>query len=158
MQFRTLFFLLFSVHSLHAMAQQAPTPPVFFQVADPQLGMFSNNNGSQQEIDNLTSILKSANLLHPAFVVICDDLTNNSLNKDGLVVKEEQIQNFKSTIALLAGVPLYLVPGNHDVGTHPTALTLASYRERFGPDYYEFHAGSLIGIVLDSMIGPRIHD
>ncbi len=140
-------FLLSALLSLLATASCVGqrTPIVFMQIADPQMGMFSNNHGSQQEIFNLTSVANEANLLHPAFLVICGDLMNDGSGPG-------QLKAFKTTIDRLQGVPLHLVPGNHDVGNHPTSSQLALYRRRFGPDYYEFQSGSLIGIVLDSML------
>lgn len=127
-----------------AIAQQKSL--VFMQIADPQMGMFSDDHGSQREITNLSAVLKDANLLHPAFLVICGDLVNDSHDP-------EELKSFQETIAQLAtDVPLHLVPGNHDVGLNPTPKQLAVYRKRFGPDYYEYHSGSFIGIVLDSML------
>jgi 3',5'-cyclic AMP phosphodiesterase CpdA len=56
-----------------------------------------------------------------------------------------------------AGVPVYNVPGNHDVGDRPTRDQLARYREAFGKDYYTFDAGPVRGIVLNSSLiqSPR---
>ncbi len=119
-------------------------PMVFLQAADPQMGMFSHDRGSQREVANLSEVVDEANRLHPAFVVICGDLTNSSTNL-------EELQAFRDTIAGLH-IPLHLVPGNHDVGNRPTARQIALYRKRYGRDYYTFHAGSFIGIVLDSML------
>jgi 3',5'-cyclic AMP phosphodiesterase CpdA len=137
--FATLFLLTNAVQSI------GQTSIVFMQTADPQMGMFTANHGSQKEIVNLSEVVREANLLHPAFLVICGDLMNASQNP-------EQLQAFKTTITKLNGAPLHLVPGNHDVGNKPTAPQLALYRQRFGPDYYKFQSGPLIGIVLDSML------
>lgn len=119
-------------------------PLVFLQAADPQMGMFSKDQNSQREIRNLSELVQEANQLHPAFVVICGDLTNSSTNA-------EELRAFRSTISGLH-VPLHLVPGNHDVGNRPTPRQIARYRRRYGRDYYSFHSGSFIGIVLDSML------
>lgn len=118
---------------------------VFMQIADPQMGMFSDNHGSQQEIRNLSAVVDRANHIRPAFLVICGDLMNSSSSA-------EQLKSFREAIAGLKGVPLHLVPGNHDVGNNPTPQQLALYTQRFGPNYYEFHSGPLIGIVLNSML------
>jgi hypothetical protein len=49
------------------------------------------------------------------------------------------------------------MPGNHDVGNEPTEELLATYRERFGPDYYTFRVGDMAGFVLNSNLekAPR---
>jgi 3',5'-cyclic AMP phosphodiesterase CpdA len=39
-------------------------------------------------------------------------------------------------------IPIYAMPGNHDVENEPTPASLATYRERIGRDYYSFRAGS----------------
>jgi hypothetical protein len=36
------------------------------------------------------------------------------------------------------------------VGNEPSAESLARYRERFGPDYYSFRTGDIVGLVLNS--------
>jgi 3',5'-cyclic AMP phosphodiesterase CpdA len=118
---------------------------VFFQIADPQMGMFSKNNGSEQEIRNLDQVVGLANRLHPAFVVVCGDLVNSAQNT-------EELQAFDKSIAALHNVPLHLVAGNHDVGNHPDIRRLEYYRDQHGPDFYTFTSGRLTGIVLDSQL------
>ncbi|HVB40705.1 MAG TPA: metallophosphoesterase [Terriglobales bacterium] len=132
---------------LAVMASPAPAQraPVFMQIADPQMGMILNDHGSQPEIRNLTAVVEEAERLHPAFVVVCGDLVNNNQNA-------VELQAFHHTIGQLKGVPLHLVPGNHDVGNLPTPAQIAAYRARYGPDYYTFDSGPLIGVVLDSML------
>lgn len=119
-------------------------PLVFLQGADPQMGMFSHDHGSEREVANLSKFVAEANRLHPAFVVLCGDLTNSSTST-------EELRAFRHTIAGLH-VPLHLVPGNHDVGNRPIPSQISLYRKRYGRDYYTFHSGALIGIVLDSML------
>ncbi|MGH9606475.1 MAG: metallophosphoesterase [Terracidiphilus sp.] len=145
MRMRYTFFslLLSSVIAASCIGQQLPI--VLMQTADPQMGMFTHDHGSKQEIRNLTAVVREANLLQPSFLVICGDLVNKASDP-------EELNAFKTTIAQLKGVPLHLVAGNHDVGNRPTASQIALYRRRFGPDYYEFQSGPLIGVVLDSML------
>lgn len=126
-------------------AAKHETDFMFFQIADPQMGMFSKNNGSEQEIRNLDHVVSLANHMHPAFVVVCGDLVNSAQNT-------EELQAFDKSIAALRDVPLYLVAGNHDVGDHPDVRRLEFYRERHGPDFYTFTSGPLTGIVLDSQL------
>src|ERR1700694_2111557 len=47
-------------------------------------------------------------------------------------------------------MPIYNLPGNHDVGNKPTAAMLEQYRKDFGSDYYTFDSGDIRGIVLNS--------
>jgi serine/threonine-protein phosphatase CPPED1 len=116
----------------------------FLQMSDPQFGMFSKNENFAHETVNFDFAIATANRLKPAFVVITGDLINESTNS-------AQAAEYKRICAKLdSKIPLYSIPGNHDVGNEPTAETLARYRERNGPDYYTFRSGEMAGIVLNS--------
>jgi 3',5'-cyclic AMP phosphodiesterase CpdA len=116
----------------------------FLHLSDPQFGMYSKNANFQHETVNFEFAIATANRLKPAFVVITGDLTNDPRNP-------AQTAEFKRIAGKLdPGIKLYNMPGNHDVQNEPTADSLASYRERFGPDYYTFQSGGITGIVLNS--------
>ncbi|MBD0286998.1 MAG: metallophosphoesterase, partial [Flavisolibacter sp.] len=88
-----------------------PTKPFyFFQMADTQFGMFTDNKGFTKETINFEKAIAAANRLHPAFVIICGDLVNRPGDP-------AQIAEYKRIAAALdPSIPLYNVPGNHDVG------------------------------------------
>jgi len=118
----------------------------FFQMSDPQFGMFTDNHGFSRETENFEKAIAAANRLHPAFVVVCGDL----VNRTGDPV---QIAEYKRIAAELdPSIPLYNIAGNHDVSNTPTAASLAEYRKNIGPDYYTFQYGNLYGIVLNSSL------
>jgi 3',5'-cyclic AMP phosphodiesterase CpdA len=119
----------------------------FFQMTDPQFGMFANDSNFVKETINFEEAIKAANRLHPAFVVVCGDLVNQLSSRD-------QISEYKRIAGQLnPSIPLYNVAGNHDVGrTQPTPEGLANYRKYFGPDYYTFRSGNILGIVLNSSL------
>lgn len=118
----------------------------FFQMSDPQFGMFTGNHGFEKETQNFEKAIEAANRLHPAFVIVCGDL----VNRTGDAV---QIAEYKRIAAKLdPAIPLYNVAGNHDVANAPTAASLADYRKNFGPHYYTFQQGNLYGIVLNSSL------
>lgn len=117
----------------------------FMQASDPQFGMFTANKDFRQETANWEFAIANVNRLHPAFLVVTGDLTNNA--------EPAQIAEYRRINAKLdKGIHLYSVAGNHDVGNDPTPETLAAYRKQFGPDYYSFREGSVYGIVLDSSL------
>lgn len=122
-------------------------PFFFFQMADPQFGMFANDSGFAKETINFTKAIEAANKLHPAFVIVCGDLVNQYVNRG-------EISEYKRIAALLdPSIPLYNVPGNHDVGTpQPTVKGLENYRKEFGKDYYTFRHGNFYGIVINSSL------
>jgi len=118
----------------------------FFLLSDTQLGMMSNNNGFDKEVQNFEKVIAAANRLRPAFLVVCGDLVNQAGN-------QRQISAYKHVAAKLdPSIPIYNLPGNHDVNNIPTAKALATYRSNFGPDYYSFRHDNLYGIVLNSSI------
>jgi 3',5'-cyclic AMP phosphodiesterase CpdA len=131
---------------------------VFIVMADTQLGMSEYSlplmllgatwRDDQFETDArlFESAVRSANELAPAFVIICGDLVNR-------VGHAGQIAEFKRIAASLdSNIPLYVVAGNHDVGSTPTPETLRAYRLAFGPDRYSFRKGGVHGIVLNSQL------
>jgi 3',5'-cyclic AMP phosphodiesterase CpdA len=106
--------------------------------------MYAKDKDFLQEKAHLEFVIANLNRLHPEFVVVCGDLTNRTGD-------EAEITAYKQMLRKLdPGIPVYNVPGNHDVGNLPTASTLAGYRTDYGPDYYVFHQGHILGIVLDS--------
>lgn len=128
-------------------AAPAPAPAFFFiQMADPQFGFFSEGDDFSRETANFTRAIEAANRLHPAFVVVCGDLTNRT--GDSLEIAE-----YRRIAAMLdPSIPLYDVAGNHDVGNAPTPATVAAYRRAFGPDHYTFDRDGVLGVVLNSSL------
>jgi hypothetical protein len=116
----------------------------FIQMSDPQFGMFSKNQAFDHETANFEYAIATANRLKPAFVVVTGDLINESGNA-------AQAAEYRRIAARLdPRIRLFSLPGNHDVGNEPTPQSLATYRQRFGPDYYTFRVGDIAGIVLNS--------
>ncbi len=108
--------------------------------------MYTDNRDFAQETANFEFAIATANRLHPAFVVVCGDLTNKPDDP-------AQIAEYRRIAHRLdRAIPLYNVAGNHDVGNEPTPESLAAYRRQYGPDYYTFRHGSFEGIVLNSSL------
>ena len=116
----------------------------FIQLADMQFGMFASDRDFAQETVNYEFVVANINRIRPRFVVICGDL----INKVGDAAQTAEY--LRITAKIDPSIPVYAVPGNHDVGNEPTPQTLAYYRQHFGPDHYSFVQGSLYGIVLNS--------
>lgn len=128
-------------------AAPAPEPAFFFvQMADPQFGFFSEGDDFSRETANFTRAIEAANRLHPAFVVVCGDLTNRTGDA-------AEIAEYRRIAAMLdPSIPLYEVPGNHDVGNTPTPASIAAWRRVFGPDHYTFRRNGVLGVVLNSSL------
>ena len=128
-------------------ASQKRTDSFFFlQMADTQFGFFNENRDFSKETVNFEKAIAQANRLRPAFVVVCGDL----VNKAGDAAQTAEYKRIAATLD--PSIRLYNVPGNHDVGNIPTPASLAAYRRNFGPDYYSFEAGNVVGIVLNSSL------
>lgn len=116
----------------------------FVQMSDPQFGMYTKDVDFAHETANFEFAIAAANRLKPAFVVVTGDLTNMSTDA-------AQTAEYKRISAKLdPAIKLYSVAGNHDVGNEPTKESLATYRERYGKDYYSFRSGEIYGFVLNS--------
>jgi serine/threonine-protein phosphatase CPPED1 len=131
---------------LAAVAAQAAEPFFFIQLTDPQFGMFTGDKGFEQETINLEMAVASVNRLKPAFVVITGDL----INKPG---DAAQIAEYKRITAKISkSIPVYHLPGNHDVENAPTPASLAAYRRSFGSDWYSFRHGDFAGVVINTTV------
>lgn len=118
----------------------------FMILTDTQLGMYTSNKDFVRETANYEFAVATVNRLKPQFVIVLGDL----VNKEG---NPEQIREFfRITGKINSSIPVYLVPGNHDVGAAPTPELLAAYRKNIGRDYYSFRAGPVYGIVLNSVL------
>src|SRR3989454_4065184 len=107
----------------------ATTPFFFLQLSDPQFGMYTANQDFAQETANFEFAIAAANRLRPAFVVVTGDLVNRAGDA-------EQIAEYRRVAATLdSTIPLYNVPGNHDVENVPTPQSIAAYTGQFGPDH-----------------------
>ena len=95
----------------------------FIQLADPQLGAFTQDRDFKQETANYEFAVANVNRLRPAFVVICGDL----INKTG--DKAQAAEYVRITSKIDRSIPVYAVAGNHDVGNDPTPETLKAQEE-----------------------------
>jgi 3',5'-cyclic AMP phosphodiesterase CpdA len=99
------------------------------------------------ERERYAAAVAAANTLRPAFVVVCGDLVHR-------VASAEQHETFLEVGGQLADeVPLYVVPGNHDLSLDawaPTPDLLSAYRTRHGDDYYAFEREETLFLALNS--------
>jgi serine/threonine-protein phosphatase CPPED1 len=123
----------------------------FIMLADPQLGAYNANKDFVRETANYEFAVATVNRLKPSFVIVLGDL----VNKTGDPAQTAEF--LRITRKIDSSIPVYLLPGNHDVGREPTPETLAYFRKSFGHDYYSFRAGPVYGIVLDDglIIAPQ---
>jgi 3',5'-cyclic AMP phosphodiesterase CpdA len=131
---------------LLAVSLRAADAFFFVQISDPQLGMITGNKDLTQEVANLEFAVATINRLRPAFVVVSGDMVNEPHD----VAQLTEYRRVMSRVA--AGIPVYHVAGNHDLGNAPSPAGIAAYTNHFGPDHYTFWHEGLAGIVLNSVI------
>jgi DNA repair exonuclease SbcCD nuclease subunit len=118
----------------------------FIQLADPQLGMWDSNKTMTKEIETFTKAIKHINRLKPAFVVISGDMLN-------VAHDPRQTREFwRMAHEINADIPIYLVPGNHDVTGAPSPEDIKSYQKLFGKDRYAFSYNGCEFVVLNSSL------
>jgi 3',5'-cyclic AMP phosphodiesterase CpdA len=137
-----LFCLAVCAHS----TAREDTPFFFIQLTDPQFGMQAKDAGFEQETANFEFAVATANRLKPAFVIVTGDLVNRP-GDPGQAAEYLRIAG-----RLDRSIPIYNVPGNHDIGNVPTEESIRAYTARFGPDHYVFRANGFTGIVLNSTL------
>lgn len=121
-------------------------PFFFIQMADPQFGFFTANKDFVRETANFERAIAATNRLRPAFVVVCGDLTHRAGDT-------AQVAEYRRIVALLdKSIPLYNVPGNHDLALPLSPASVRAYRQQFGPDYYTFENHGMLGIVINTSL------
>lgn len=145
-----IFILLIFLLSQSIFSQQRVNNDKSFiiQVTDPQFGFFAENNSFEKETELYTEAVRQINELKPDFVVITGDFVNNS--KDIL-----QIDEFKRITSLIdKSIPVYLSPGNHDLGQSPSKDDFEFYYSNYGKenDRFSFKHNNSAFIGFNSVI------
>lgn len=124
----------------------------FIQMSDTQFGMFNEDKSFEKESAHFEQAVAEANKLKPTFVIVTGDLVNKPFDS-------AQIREYKRIAAKLnPAIKLYNVPGNHDIGNIPSEADIHAYNLIFGPDYYTFRQGRMLGIVMNSMLLHSPHN
>ena len=123
--------IFFGALLLLSCLQAAAAKPFFFvQITDPQLG-FKEKNGMTEGVRLLTETVEAINRIHPAFVIVTGDMTNNRFN-------EEQWAAYKELIGRIdKDIPVWHVAGNHDLKPKEEG-DLQHYLDRYGYDRFCF--------------------
>ncbi|MBR6671607.1 MAG: metallophosphoesterase, partial [Alistipes sp.] len=123
--FRVILLLAFVATSISSHAQKRT--PFFVQISDPQL---ANTQDFSAEVELMKRITEKVNNLQPDFVVFSGDLVNWWDNAGMLEGFKKMRGEFDKKI------PLYYVPGNHDVDNHAPAENVAAFIDRYGHDRF----------------------
>ncbi|CDJ66499.1 serine/threonine protein phosphatase, putative [Eimeria necatrix] len=136
-------------------------PFTFALIADPQFGLYRNNNSWEEERQQVAEcILAAASLSSkPAFIAILGDLVHApvpALSHESLqdeVRADQQAKDLKDVIDKPSkDVPVLVLPGNHDVGNAPTAASIADYEQLWGKDHFSFWFGGVKFVAANSSV------
>lgn len=105
----------------------------FVQISDPQLGFITESSDFTPERENMERIAEAVNRLRPDFVVFSGDYIQERND-------EAALEGFKQMCTLFdKEIPLYFVPGNHDVG-EASPEDVEAFVARYGHDRF-IHEG-----------------
>ena len=125
---------------------QKPAYPFFIvQMTDPQFGFLDNKDFSGETVLYEKAVGK-INILKPAFVVITGDFVHD---------KSDQLQwnEFdRITAKIEKTIPVWLSPGNHDVGMPPGKDDLDKYISKYGYDRFSFRIRKSLFIGLNTCL------
>lgn len=141
----TLFLLILLLYgNISAQKNKIDQPFYIIQLTDPQFGMFEKNEGFKNETLLYKKAVESVNQLNPDFIVITGDFVNDPEN-------ELQLNEFKRITAKInSHIPVYYIPGNHDIGQVPTKNSLKRYRKNFGNDRFSFTYKNVLFVGFNS--------
>lgn len=118
----------------------------FVQLTDIQMGMFSKNTNSDEEKRLYSLAIDQINTLKPKFIVITGDFVNQRTDTN-------QIKAFIQLTSLISNrIPVYLIPGNHDVGQIPDKEKLDFYFRYYPTDKFDFRYKGLQFIGINSCL------
>lgn len=104
----------------------------FIQLTDTQMGFISENQNYNEEIKLYTAAVDFINRTKPNFVVITGDFVNNRTDTS-------QIKAFKQITSLInKKIPVYLIPGNHDIGNNPTKESVDFFFRYYKNEKFNF--------------------
>jgi DNA repair exonuclease SbcCD nuclease subunit len=87
----------------------------FIQTSDWQIGMKGGGLGEsasvvrETRIESINNVLKSARDRDADFVLLCGDIFEHNM------VNQEEVRKVVSVFNQYASIPIYLLPGNHDI-------------------------------------------
>ncbi|HBE39966.1 MAG TPA: metallophosphatase, partial [Bacteroidales bacterium] len=142
---RTLFILVSFVFilsvDLSAQDRKSTYPFFIVQMTDPQFGFLDNKDFSGETV-LYEKAVERINSIRPAFVVITGDFVHDKSN-------QAQWDEFdRITAKIDKTIPVWLSPGNHDIGQPPEKDDLEKYINKYGYDRFSFsiRKSSFIGL------------
>ncbi|MGM9765646.1 MAG: metallophosphoesterase [Candidatus Cryptobacteroides sp.] len=118
----------------------------FIQISDPQLGFYEKNQSVTRDSASLEAAVAAINKLKPAFVVCTGDMVNAGESK-------KQIKVFRRIMSGVDNdIPVWIVPGNHDLGKGATDKRIESYVSEYGYARFSFQYSGCTFIGINSCV------
>ena len=138
--------LLCAFPQLKAQSYVESEPFYFIQITDPQLGMIDHNKGFEKETKIMEKVIADINKLSPKFVVC----TGDNVNKWD---DQAQIDEFDRLMKLIRkDIPVYVLPGNHDIDDKISGHSLRKYRKIYGYDCFSFNVNNTCFVGFNSSL------
>jgi len=140
---KIIYILIFICVAVSIVCACDPGRIVFVQISDTQIGFRDESENFAVSDSLMKDAVAAINRIKPDFVVVTGDLVNR--RKD-----EQEKAIFKSNMALLdSDIPVYILPGNHDIGTY-SQENLELYEQFIGEDHFVFKKGNCLFLGFDS--------
>lgn len=131
--------LVLLIASLVTVTSWAKKPEAFFfvQLTDMQMGFKEPEGEVGRSVRLLNEAVDAINRLHPAFVVVTGDMVNTWYDA-------REYDAYRSCMDRIdKGIPVYTIPGNHDMKPAKSEESVQWYLSHFGPDHFAFtHKGT----------------
>lgn len=140
---RFLFFTLLMI----SVSVSAGEPDFFFiQLSDVQLGFFDSNKTLTRDSLNFEEAVRQINRLHPVFVVNTGDMLNAGTSSKQQALYDKIISKIDRDI------PVWHVPGNHDLGKGATDARIEKYVNHYGYQRFSFKFNDCAFIGINSCV------
>jgi 3',5'-cyclic AMP phosphodiesterase CpdA len=140
------FVIAFLIQTILTAEAQERKPWFFIQMTDTQFGMFDADKSFAKETILYEKAVAGINKLKPDFIVITGDLVNDQNSRP-------QVAEFKRITAIISkDIPVYYVPGNHDIGQSPTPKDIDQFISDYGADRFSFTHKNSLFIGLNSCL------
>lgn len=122
------------------------SPRYFVQISDPQLGFISKNKDIEKEKELMEKIIPEVNRIRPDMIVFSGDMVhdrNNTVQTEGF---DRMCEMFD------ARIPLFYVPGNHDIGNEADHGEVLKFIQRYGSDRFVYKGKGYTVIGFNSCV------
>jgi serine/threonine-protein phosphatase CPPED1 len=144
--FATISLLIWLTNFVYGQEDSSFKPFFFVQLTDPQFGMYESDKGFTKETELYEKAIAAVNRLRPEFVVITGDLVNNRN------LRPQTDEFMRITSKINKEIPVFLIPGNHDIPVPATENEITKFVGNFGYDRFSFRKGKCLFIGINSSI------